>query len=60
MQKNYFIQERECLVLIAGLKALYLYIRRRKFDIFIDHESLKYFNKSRYTRKDDRMGYNKE
>jgi transposase InsO family protein len=50
-QKNYPTQERECLALIAGLKALYPYIGGRKFDVFMDHESLKYLNKSRYTRK---------
>ena len=50
-QKRYSTQERECFALIEGLKALHVYIDGRPFDIFMDHESLKYLMKARYTRK---------
>ena len=37
--------------MIEGLKALHVYVDGREFDIYMDHESLKYLMTSRYTRK---------
>ena len=50
-QQNYSTQEKECFALIEGLKALHVYVDGRPFDIYMDHESLKYLMQARYTRK---------
>src|SRR5215510_5674261 len=49
-QKNYPTQEKECLALVEGLKALRVYLVGREFNVYMDHESLKYLMKARYHR----------
>jgi len=50
-QRRYPTQERECLALVEGLKALDVYLAGREFNVYMDHESLKYLMKARYHRK---------
>ena len=49
-QKNYPAQERECLALIWALQAFYHYLMGKPFDIYMDHESLRWLKSAKYTR----------
>ena len=47
-QRRYPTQERECLALVEGLKALDVYLAGREFNVYMDHKSLKYLMRARY------------